>query len=376
LLMAVSGRLKACSRTRDMVARLGGDEFAIVLEPTTESGARRFADRLIEALASPVDLGGRRAQARASIGVALHAFDCTDDAGTLLRKADLAMYAAKREAKGSYRVFADEIQSEFTQRLELETALREAMICGQFHLHYQPIVALTSGLIIGFEALLRWNWPDHKPMGPDRFIPVLETTGMITQVGEFVLRQACRQAATWQRDTGNPLSISVNVSPPQLNAPGFVDQVAKALTDSDLPANSLTLEITEGVMLANVEEVVDKLQALRSQGVRLAIDDFGTGYSSLRYLQTLPVDTVKIDRSFIAKIQEGREQAALARAIVGVGHALNLAVVAEGVETAEQMRLLQTIGCEYGQGYHFARPQDPNTVTRMLAGPVASALNS
>jgi diguanylate cyclase (GGDEF)-like protein/PAS domain S-box-containing protein len=368
VLMAVAGRLRGCARSHDMVARLGGDEFAVILDSITETGARQFAQRMIEALHPGVDLGGSFARAQASIGIALHSYDSTDDAGTLLRKADLAMYAAKREDKGGYRVFADEIQSEFTQRVELEEELRTAVLSDQFHLHYQPIVALTSGTITGFEALLRWNRQGMPALGPDRFIPVLESTGLITQVGEFVLRQACQQAAQWRIETGTAISVSVNVSPPQLNATTFVDQVTHALEHACLAPESLTLEITEGVMVANVEQVVAKLHALRELGVRMAIDDFGTGYSSLRYLQTLPVDTVKIDRSFIAKIQEGREQAALARAIVGVGHALNLAVVAEGVETAEQVRLLQTIGCEYGQGYHFARPQDPRTVSTMLSG--------
>jgi predicted signal transduction protein with EAL and GGDEF domain len=348
------------------VARLGGDEFAILLEAIGEADARQFADRLTATLQPGVDLGGTLVSARASTGIALHEWNSPDDPGTLLRKADLAMYAAKRQDKGGYRVFADEIELEFTQRVELEAELRRAVVNDEFHLHYQPIVALSTGEITGFEALLRWNRQQRSPMGPDRFIPVLESSGLITQVGEWVLREACQQAAAWQLETGRAVSVSVNVSPPQLSAPDFVDLVIATLRQTKLPPATLTLEITEGVMVADVEQVIAKLHQLRDLGIRMAIDDFGTGYSSLRYLQTLPVDTVKIDRSFIAKIQEGREQAALARAIVGVGHALNLAVVAEGVETGEHVRLLRGIGCEYGQGYHFAKPQDPGVVRAML----------
>ncbi|MBN1172546.1 MAG: EAL domain-containing protein [Micromonosporaceae bacterium] len=366
LLMAVAGRLRACARSTDKVARLGGDEFAIVLPSVTEEGARQFADRIVTALRPGVDLGGTVASARASIGVALHKDGDDDDPGILLRKADLAMYAAKGEDKGGYRVFADEIQSSFTLRVELEADLRRALASDQFHLHYQPIVALRSGRISGFEALLRWNRPDQRRFGPDQFIPILESTGLITEVGELVLRKACAQAAVWQAGIGTSFSINVNVSPPQLSAPSFVDQVRYALDRAGLPPSSLQLEITEGVMVADVDQVVAKLQQLRELGVRMAIDDFGTGYSSLRYLQDLPVDTVKIDRSFIAKIPGDLEQAALARAIVEIGHALNLVVVAEGVETAEQVQLLRTIGCEYGQGFYFARPQDAQMTTAML----------
>jgi len=370
LLNTVSSRLRACARGSDMVARLGGDEFAIVLSGITESDAHQFADRVLSTLRPGVNLDGTLVSTQASIGIAIHTADSSDGPGTLLRKADLAMYAAKRTDKGGYRIFADEIEVEFTQRVELEAELRTAVVSDQFHLHYQPIVALSTGKITGFEALLRWNRPNRPPMGPDRFIPVLESCGLISQVGEWVLRQACEQAATWRSGTGEAISVSVNVSPPQLNAPDFVDQVTRALVHTGLPPRRLTLEITEGVMVADVELVIAKLNSLRDLGIRMSIDDFGTGYSSLRYLQTLPVDIVKIDRSFIAKIQEGREQTALAGAIIQVGHALGLAIVAEGIETAEQARLLRTIGCEYGQGYHFARPQGPKAVAELLSSPI------
>ena len=366
LLKAVAQRLGTCARAGDMVARLGGDEFAVVLNSIAESDARYFADRLLSLLQPGVDLDGTIVSTRASIGIATHSGGNSDDPGTLLRKADLAMYAAKRTEKGGYRVFADEIEVEFTQRIALEAELRNAIVCDEFHLHYQPIVALSSGRITGFEALLRWRRPDGRVIGPDTFVPVLESCGLISQVGEWVLRQACEQAATWRSGTGEPVTVSVNVSPPQLNAPNFVDQVIGALRLASLPAGNLTIEITEGVMVADVEQVIAKLTMLRDLGIRMAIDDFGTGYSSLRYLQTLPVDIVKIDRSFIAKIQEGRERTALAGAIIQVGHALSLSVVAEGVETEEQAGLLRNIGCEYGQGYHFARPQPPERIPEML----------
>jgi len=366
LLVAAAGRLRACARAADTVARLGGDEFAILLEDVHASEVTEFADRVVAALRPGVNLAGTVVSARASIGIALHA-GAGGEASALLREADLAMYAAKRADKGSYRVFAEAIQTAFTEQVKLTAELRHAVVGGQFALAYQPIVELASSTVTGYEALLRWKRPDGLPIGPDKFIPALEECGLIEQVGEWVLRQACIQAANWQRLTGQTRTMSVNVSPRQLAATGFVEQVAAALQiAAGLPATCLTLEITEGVLVSDADQVIARLHALKDLGVRLAVDDFGTGYSSLRYLHILPVDSVKIDRSFIAKIQDGPREVALAEAIVQVGHALDLTVVAEGIETIEHVTLLRSLGCQYGQGYYYARPREPRLITEEL----------
>ena len=365
LLVAVAERLRAGGRAADTIARLGGDEFAILLEGVGEQGASRTAERILAALQPPVDLDGTKVSVQASIGIANHGGP--DDVSTLLRNADLAMYAAKRNGKGGCQVFAPAMQAAVSERVELEAALRHAVDAQQFRLHYQPIVVLASQEVVGFEALLRWTHPKRGPLGPDRFIPVLEESGLIVPVGNWVLRQACAQAASWQAQTGRALSVSVNVSPRQLQEPDFVEQVAQALTTAALPASSLVLEITEGVMVTDTDQTIARLHAVTTLGVRMAVDDFGTGYSSLRYLQTLPVDSVKIDQSFIAQIQDSPEQATLAQAIVKVGHTLHLAVVAEGIETAQQADYLRAIGCQYGQGFYFAKPQDPASIEASLA---------
>ncbi|HZC73489.1 MAG TPA: bifunctional diguanylate cyclase/phosphodiesterase [Jatrophihabitans sp.] len=305
-----------------------------------------------------MELDGAQVGVHASIGIAHHS-DADDAPGALLCNADLAMYAAKRNGKGGYQHFAPAMRIAVAERADLDAALRQAVDTRQLYLHYQPIVTLTNHDIVGFEALLRWTHPERGPLSPERFVPVLEESGLIVPVGNWILRTACAQAAAWQADTGQPLSMSVNVSPRQLQQSDFVDQVAEALLATSLPPSSLILEVTEGVVIVKPDQAIRTLLELKALGVRLAVDDFGTGYSSLRYLQTLPVDSVKIDRSFIAKIQDGPDEAALARAIVNVGHALHLTVIAEGIETSQQAELLHAIGCHYGQGYYFARPQDP-----------------
>jgi EAL domain-containing protein (putative c-di-GMP-specific phosphodiesterase class I) len=258
------------------------------------------------------------------------------------------------------------MQAAVIERVELEAALRHAVAAEELRLHYQPIVVLESAEVIGFEALLRWTHPQRGPLGPDRFVPVLEESGLIIPVGDWILHQACAQAAAWQKYTGRALSISVNVSPRQLEEPEFVDRVGRALAAAELPVSGLILEITEGVMLTDTDHVMATLRAVTTLGVRMAVDDFGTGYSSLRYLQSLPIDSVKIDQSFVAKVHDDPEQATLAQAIVKVGQTLHLAVVAEGIETAEQARYLEAIGCQYGQGYYFGRPSDRASVEESL----------
>jgi diguanylate cyclase (GGDEF)-like protein len=364
LLVAVAERLHAAGRAADTVARLGGDEFAILLEGIGDQDAARIAGRVLAALRPPVDLDGTKVNVHASIGIAHH--NGSDDTGALLRNADLAMYAAKRNGKGRFQVFAPAMRAAVMERVELEAALQHAADAQLFQLHYQPIVVLASRQVVGFEALLRWTHPDRGPLSPDRFVPMLEESGLIVPVGDWVLREACARAAAWQDDTGRTLSMSVNVSPRQLQRPDFVDRVAEALSSARLPASSLILEITEGVMVADTDQAVARLHAVTELGVRTAVDDFGTGYSSLRYLQTLPVDSVKIDQSFIVGIEAAPERAALAQAIVKVARTLDLAVVAEGIETSRQAQYLRAIGCQFGQGHHFAGPQDPASVEANL----------
>jgi diguanylate cyclase (GGDEF)-like protein/PAS domain S-box-containing protein len=365
LLAAVASRLESSVRPEDTVARLGGDEFAILLERVAEGGAVKAAERVLADLRGRFDLEGTGITVRASVGIA-HYDGGGQDADELLRTADLAMYAAKRSGKGGYEVFAPSMQAALVERVELDADLRHALDADEFCLYYQPIVELATEQIAGFEALLRWRHPKRGLVAPDGFIPALERSGLIIPVGEWVLRNACARAAAWQARTGRMLSMSVNVSPRQLQDPNFVQQVGAALATAPLQPSSLVIEITEGVMVADADEAIAKLHALEALGVRIAVDDFGTGYSSLHYLQAMPVDSVKIDRSFIARIHAGHEQSALVRGIVKIGHELHLSVVAEGVETLEQVNHLRAIGCDYGQGFYFARPQHPESIEATL----------
>jgi diguanylate cyclase (GGDEF)-like protein/PAS domain S-box-containing protein len=372
LLAAVAARLETCARPTDTVARLDGDEFGILLEEAGAGDAIQAAERMLSGLQAPVEVDGTRVVVRASIGIA-EGDGGWQDTDALLRDANIAMYAAKRTGMGGYEIFDASMRTALLDRVELDAELRHAVDAGQFRLHYQPIVALGSGEVVGYEALLRWAHPARGLIPPDQFVPRLEDLGLIIPVGRWVLDEACVQAAAWQTRSGRALSIGVNVSPRQLNEPDFLDQVTHALATTGLRPASLTLEITERVMVADPDQTIGKLHAIQSLGVHVAVDDFGTGYSSLAYLQTLPVDTVKIDRSFTARIDEDPERCALAEAIVKLGHTLALAVVAEGIETSAQAAILRAIGCEFGQGYYFAKPQDPATVQASLPqAPAAS----
>ena len=365
LLAEVAERLRRGVRASDTVARLGGDEFAVLLEAVQPGEPTATAERLLATLDDPVELDGTRVRAPASVGIVESTGQA--EAGVLLRNADVAMYAAKATGKSTWALFDTSMQAAVADRLELDAELRHAVEGGQFELHYQPIVALPDGELVGYEALLRWRHPERGLIGPDRFIPLLEASGLIIPVGWWVLREACAQVAAWRARTGRPLTISVNVSPRQLYEADIADQVTAALAATGLPPDALVVEITEGVMIADTEGTIAKLHAVKALGVRVAVDDFGSGYSSLRYLHIFPVDILKIDQSFVATMHDGPEQSALARAIVMIGHALRLVVVAEGIETAEQLEQLRELGCQYGQGYHFARPEPPAAVEARLA---------
>ncbi|HEX6630011.1 MAG TPA: EAL domain-containing protein [Gemmatimonadaceae bacterium] len=377
LLVHVAERLLNATRGCDTVARLGGDEFAILLENVREmADAVRVAERAGGALAAPFQVDGAELVLGASIGIA-RADDASDAApgaraDALLRDADVAMYEAKAQGKGCYALFEPYMHETVLERLALEAELRHAMEHGELRLVYQPVVQLDGGTIAGVEALLRWENPQRGAVPPDTFIPVAEETGLIIPLGRWVLAEACRQGAAWRAQLGTPdgtapFTLAVNVSGRQLTHHGIVADVQDALRESGFPPTALVLEITESALVKDSALVLQRLHDLKALGIRLAVDDFGTGYSSLGYLQRLPVDTLKIDRSFIAGIVRGRHDSELARTIIGLGATLALHCVAEGIEDAQQHAHLQTLGCELGQGFHFSRPVEADVVAGLLA---------
>ncbi|HKY74570.1 MAG TPA: EAL domain-containing protein [Acidimicrobiia bacterium] len=356
LLIAVSKRLRDCVRTEDTVARLGGDEFAVLVENLAgEAEVRIVADRVKEAFRDPIVIDGRELAVAASIGIALSEAG-TETADDLLRNADLAMYRAKA-AGGGVRQYAPEMHAGLIDRLELESDLRQALARDQLYIVYQPIVDLRTGRLSGAEALLRWQHPTRGLVSPADFIPVAESSGVIVPIGEWVLRQACRDARRWDGIRGGEqLTVSVNLSGRQLQTSELPSIVPHALLDAGLAPGRLTLEMTESMLIDRSDEMLSLLHELRRIGVRLAIDDFGTGYSSLSYLHRFPVDVVKIDRSFIESLTGEADETSLVGSIIRIGQGMRLTTVAEGIEDAAQLRALQRLGCEHGQGYHFASP--------------------
>ena len=367
LLTLTAARLAECVRPGDTVARLGGDEFGVLLEGVTSSFvARQVADRFLEAMQAIVDLDGREIFISASVGIAFDTPGCTAD--EVLRNADLAMYRAKARGKKRYEMFAPEMHAVVMERLELETDLRHALERAEFYLVYQPLVDLRSGVLVGVEALARWRHPVRGVVSPGEFIPAAEETGLIVPMGRWVIEESCRQLRAWQRATGRALRMSVNISARQLQGPLLTDHVATALRTTSISGSSLVLEITESMLVDDVERTMEKLQRFSDLGVSLAIDDFGTGYSSLAYLSRLPVDILKIDRSFVAGLGTHPEMTAVTSAIVALGKSLNLTVVAEGIEEPAQLAALTTMGCDYGQGYLLSRPLAADDVATLLAG--------
>ncbi len=368
LLVEIADRLRASVRPTDTVARLGGDEFAVLLEEAPVADAIGVAERLLESLGTPIDIEGREVFVDGSIGIA-ESPSGSISAEALLRDADAAMYTAKRAGKGAYEVFQPEFHVEVLKRFELSTDLRRALEHREFVLHYQPIVTLKEGTIIGVEALIRWQAPDGHLVPPLDFIPVAEQTGLIVPMDRWVMKEACRQASSWTKELPDDqaISISVNVSVKQLNEAGLAEAVRETLQETGLDAHRLTLEITESVLMQDAEATLAILRALKALGIRLAIDDFGIGFSSLNYLRRLPVDVVKIDRSFVAGIASQSSEWTLARGIIRLVHELGLETVAEGVERADQRAHLQALGCRFAQGYFFGRPLEPEGVAELLA---------
>ncbi len=367
LLQAVSERLLLTMRGSDSVGRLGGDEFVVLVDGTSMASAPELvAERLIEILRAPFELPGVASgplMLSASIGIAT---GTRASATELLRDADIALYEAKAAGKDCYIAFEPQMHTAVQDHHLLEMDLREALARNQFSLVYQPIFNLSGGETTGVEALLRWNHPARGVVQPDVFIPILETSGMIAEVGCWVLHEACRQAARWQQ-RGFELGVSVNISARQLETDRLIDDVASALATSGLAATSLTVEITETAIMKNVSAVEPRLAAIKSTGVRIAIDDFGTGYSSLAYLQQFPVDTLKIDRSFISAMADSPESGALIRTLVQLGKTLGLETLAEGIEETEQYSRLEREHCDSGQGFLYARPLEVDAVEMFLA---------
>ena len=363
--LAILGkRLKSLLRAGDAVARIGGDEFAVLLAAVSEPAeAAVVAERLLEQITAPIATSGHEFALRASIGIALG-----DDGVDLLKQSDAAMYRAKSQHDSDYAFYDDALDREALERFKRIAELRRAIDETQFTLAYQPVVSLEPLEVVGLEALLRWQHPEQGEVAPLDFIPLAEESGLIVPIGRWVLREACMYASRLRASLGRDLEIAVNVSARQLQHPEFVEHVDAALAWSELPAHLLTLELTESVLVAAGERVEQRLNALKARGVKLALDDFGTGYASLAYLQRLPVDTVKIDRSFTARIDSGEDDLALLRGIVGLGKALGLELVAEGIERIEQQGIVHDLGCDGAQGFHFGRPASATVAAQALVG--------
>jgi diguanylate cyclase (GGDEF)-like protein len=365
-LQIIAARLSSVVRDSDTVGRLGGDEFVVLLEgEPLSAGPEMVAERLLEVLRQPFELEGsmgRPHACSASIGIAVGQRDSADE---LLRDADLALYQAKQAGKNRYVLFEDSMQIASADRITLESDLGDALAADQLYLLYQPTFNLQSQAVTGVEALIRWRHPTRGVVAPDLFIPLAEENAMIIPIGRWVLREACLQGATWNAE-GHRIGMSVNVSARQLERDEFIEDVHNALDASGLEPESLTLEITETVLMRDAEAAASRLQALKALGVRIAIDDFGTGYSSLAYLRRFPVDALKIDRSFIAGISSSTEAAALMHTLVGLGKALGLETLGEGIEEQAQLEQLQREDCDSGQGFLYARPLDIEAITKFL----------
>ena len=377
LLVEVAQRLEKSLRVSDTVtrieklftlARLGGDEFTILLDQVKDSSdATLVAERLMKAMAAPFVLSGKKVFTSVSVGIALSniGYDNPED---MLRDADTAMYRAKSLGKARYEVFDLEMRASVIARLQLETDLRDAVDREEFQNFYQPIVCLESGRITGFEALLRWQHPTRGLLQPSEFIPVAEETGMIRELGWWNLRQACRQIGLWNASrNGNPLlTMSVNLSVKQFLQPNLISAIRELLFETAIPPDILKLEITESTVMADPSAAVEMLSQIKSLGIQLSIDDFGTGYSSLSYLHRFPLDTLKIDGSFTKTIGKGAESTQIVRTILPMANSLRLNVIAEGVETAEQLAILRQLHCEYAQGYYFSKPVSADEAGALL----------
>jgi diguanylate cyclase (GGDEF)-like protein len=367
LLVTVGDRLRRAVRASDTVARFGGDEFVVVCEDQVAAlQASLVAERITEVLREPVLVDGQEIFLSASVGIALS--DGTTSPDGLLRDADAAMYRAKEQGRARSEFFDATMRTAAVVRLETQSALHRAVEREELRLHYQPVVHLASGSLAGVEALLRWEHPQHGLIAPASFIPLAEETGLIVPIGRWTIERAVAQLAHWQRtQPGRPLTVNVNLSARQLRQPDLADSVAEIIGAHGIDPAALCLELTESTLMEDVDGHRATLSALQALGVRLAIDDFGTGYSSLTYLRRLPVDVLKIDQVFVQGLGRHRSDTAIVESVIGLAHALGLVVVAEGVETGEQVAHLQALGCDLAQGYHFARAQAAEDIESLLS---------
>ncbi len=356
LLSQVAERLTACVRNTDTVARLGGDEFAVIVTNTTEpDGITVLAERITESIGEPFHVVGNEVRTGTSIGITIYPND-PGDPNQLLRNADLALYRAKAEGRGTFQLYDQDMHTQVQARQQMEADLRLAMERGEFHLVYQPQLDIQSGRIVGVEALIRWTHPERGPISPGEFIPVAEASRLIIPISDWVLLTACRQMTEWSRAGMADVCVSVNISPLHFRQQNLIDQVRAALKMADLPPDLLELEITEGMAMDERVDCIGILNGLKDLGINLAIDDFGTGYSSLNRLKEFPVDRLKIDQSFVRDIASDWDDAAINSAVIRIGHSLNIKVIAEGVETLEQLEFLVEQGCDEIQGYYLSRP--------------------
>ena len=370
LLVEVADRLSSCLRPSDTLARYGGDEFTILLEDPEVDGAVQVAERILELLKEPFTLAGREVSASASIGIAHAPSPMGEDP---LREADLAMYRAKDRGRGRWETFDPEMNRYARGRLDSETELAEAVERREFVLHYQPVVALSTGRVTGVEALVRWIHPRRGVVSPAEFIPLAEETGAIVPLGRWVLEEACRQAVEWDGEGLSPLQLNVNLSAVQFQREDLVETVAAVLEVTGLSPSRLTLELTETIVMEDVEAGMDAMARLRELGVRIALDDFGQGYSSLGYLKRFPLDNIKIDRSFVDGLVGSPEDQAIVRSVVMLAREMHMTVTAEGVETAEQLDAVRLLGCDEAQGYFFSAPL-PGVGVMAAASPEVAAL--
>ena len=373
LLVAVATKLLNATRGSDTVARLGGDEFAILLENTrVDDEVVVVARRLLTSVSAPMFVGvrERRTQARVGTSIGIARARADDTADTLLRNADLAMYKAKKSGKSRFEFFHPDMQLEVAERIQLEADMRGALVLGtEFHLLYQPIVDLATRTIVGVESLARWSHPQRGVLAPASFMPLAEESGLIVPLGRWILRDACRQASRWQAVNGaQSLGVTINVAARQLRDASFPRDVEDALTDFGIDASTLTLDITESVIMSDIDSTLGTLFALKELGVRLAIDDFGTGHSSLSSLRQFPIDVLKIDKSFVDGVARGGQNSALARTVIALAETLGLRTVAEGIEHADQHDALSMLGCEWGQGFLFARPLPADQIMGIVQG--------
>jgi diguanylate cyclase (GGDEF)-like protein len=385
LIIGTAGRLQSCLRQTDvvardltladdhLVARLGGDEFVILLDRIgSAERAIVVAERIMSVLAEPFDVAGQRVFVTASVGIALSASGYAD-VEDILRDADIAMYHAKQTGRARWVMFDQTMQLAAVRRLQLEADLRDAMPQGRLFLQYQPIVSPRDGRVTGFEALLRWNHPVHGLVPPNEFIPVAEEIGLIEPIGAWVLEQATRQLRDWQQSHDMRLDMSVNVSAVQFTDGALVDVVRRVLLETGIAPASLKLELTESAVMADAEHALTVFAQLKALGVRVSLDDFGTGYSSLSYLRRLPIDTLKIDRSFVSQLDRFDDKRQIVEVVLMLARALELDVVAEGVETGAELQLLRDMGSDYVQGYFYHRPLSPEAAAAVLTAQVEAA---